>query len=300
MVARLIKTTFSIKDLENLSGIKAHTIRIWESRYEVLSPERTEGNQRRYSSDSLKKLLNLAYLLNKGFKISKLSKISRTDLELLINQEVLNDTSPFYYNDQLKLAILAFDEDEIERIIDTVIEKLGPEIAYSEVVFPLLSKIGLLWQSSQITPAHEHFVAHVVKQKIILNTARIPQNSNKIGPTFVLFLPDLELHEIGLLYVNFYLRMLGAKTVFLGQSTPAENLNLFTTAGEVVFISHFTIAPTVQDSKKYLIDLDENVLKNQNAQFWYFGRPGDPVNISNRITLLESHNAFKAKLDEAL
>lgn len=298
---KLIKNSFSIKDLENLSEVKAHTIRIWEQRYSALTPERSEGNQRIYSIESLKRLLNLAYLIESGYKISKIAELSKLDLESLVNQKITSDKSVYYLNDQLKVAILSFDEETIDKTIDQVVGKLGLEIGYTEVIFPLLKKVGVLWQSSQITPAHEHFIVNIVKQKLIFGSAQVPKNSKTDGPVFVLFLPDHELHEIGLLYVNLYLRIRGAKTIYLGQSTPIEDLKLFSELEGVIFVSSFTIYANIGNYSKFLNEIHEKIARIQKAKLWFHCR--EDVNFEVKPTNISQYKTqedLKALVDAVL
>ncbi len=301
LATKLIQNTFSIKDLENLSEIKAHTIRVWEQRYSALEPERSEGNQRIYSTESLKRLLNLAYLTESGYKISKIASLPKSQLESLVNEKIIGDKSHLYFNDQLKLAILTFDEEGVDKIIDKVIERLGLELAYTEVIFPILKKVGILWQSSKITPAHEHFVANVIKQKLILSTAQIPKNYKKEGPVFVLFLPDHELHEIGLLYVNLYLRIRGAKTVYLGQSTPTDNLSLFNELQEVIYVSSFTVYPKIQDYNSYLKDVYHELKSANNPKFWFHCRDEKDVKLDyENMAQFQTQEKLKELVDSVL
>lgn len=301
LAIKLIQNTFSIKDLENLSEIKAHTIRVWEQRYSALEPERSEGNQRIYSTESLKRLLNLAYLTESGYKISKIASLPKSQLESLVNEKIIGDKSHLYFNDQLKLAILTFDEEAIDKIIDKIIERLGLELGYTEVIFPILNKIGLLWQSSKITPAHEHFVANVVKQKLILSTAQVPKNYKSEGPVFVLFLPDYELHEIGLLYVNLYLRIRGAKTVYLGQSTPTENLALFNELEDVIYVSSFTVYPKIQDLSSFLKDIHYQLKSGYNPKFWFHCRDEKQLKSNyDNMAQFQSQEQLKQLVDSVL
>lgn len=301
LAAKLIQNTFSIKDLENLSDVKAHTIRVWEQRYGALAPERSSGNQRVYSTESLKRLLNLVYLTEGGHKISKIAELPKSDLEALVNEKITSDKSVYYINDQLKVAILTFDEEALNNIIDEAVDKLGMEIAYTEVVFPILKKVGELWQSSQITPAHEHFVANVIKHKLLLSIAQVPKNYRQLGPVFILFLPDHELHEIGLLYINLYLLLRGAKTIYLGQSTPVENLKMFGELADVIFVSSFTVYPKNPDYDSLLKSINNQTSSMKNAQFWFHTRDEKAVKITQKsIAQFQSQNQLKSLVDKVL
>ena len=199
-----IKSTFSIKDLENLTGIKAHTIRIWEKRYNLLQPERTDTNIRYYSLVNLQKLLNISYLNNNGYKISKIASLNVREIPELVKEVAQNDLTNSYSIDTFKLSMLNFDQklfyDTYESLIE---EKSFIEIFYQDFI-PLLSEIGMLWQTDTITPAHEHFLTSLIRQKILVNTEKIQsQNQEKTDKVFVLYLPDNEVHELGLMIINY-------------------------------------------------------------------------------------------------
>jgi len=197
----IVKDNFSIKDLENLSGIKAHTIRIWEKRYKLLNPNRTDTNIRYYSLASLQKLLNIVLLCNNGYKISKIGQLSEEEIPFLVKQIGSEGSINNESLNSFKLAMINFDQGLFAQTYNTLITtKTFREIFY-DVFIPLLTELGLLWQTDTITPAHEHFITGLIKQKVIANTEKLPlldtQNRSQV---FVLFLPENEIHEIGLLF----------------------------------------------------------------------------------------------------
>lgn len=215
---------YTIRDLEKLTGIKSHTIRIWEQRYSIIQPNRTETNHRRYSEDQLKKLLNIAFLNKKGYKISKLAKL--TDQELGekvfdISSSKLDESSEV---DSLIIAMLDSDEEKFESIFNSAIIKKGFENTFIELIGPLFDKIGMLWQSKTITSPHEHFVSNIIRKKLISGIDAIPQVSGENKKTFILFLPNREWHEIGLLYSYYLLKKRGQKIIYLGASVPTDDL----------------------------------------------------------------------------
>ncbi len=214
---------YSIKELEQLSGIKAHTIRIWEKRHKIISPSRTSTNIRFYSDDDLKKIINVSLLNNYGIKISKIADMSVDDVNQKVLQisEIKNDA--IVHIDQLVVAMIDMEEEAFEKILSNLILRYGFEKTITEMVYPFLEKIGILWQTQNITPAHEHFISNLIRQKIIVaidGLAIPPKSAKKI----LLFLPEGELHELGLLFYNFLARKAGYRTYYLGQTVPHNDL----------------------------------------------------------------------------
>ncbi len=183
----IVKNTFSIKDLENLSGIKAHTIRIWEKRYNILEPMRTETNIRLYDLENLQKLLNITLLHDHGYKISKISKFPKDKIPALVNEIVTEKSAKSHALSSFKMAMMNFDQTLFFKTYNELLsEKSFREIFY-EVFIPLIQEIGLLWQTDTITPAHEHFISYLIKQKVLINTEELqikePTKNDTIAPT---------------------------------------------------------------------------------------------------------------------
>ena len=269
-----IKSTFSIKDLENLTGIKAHTIRIWEKRYNLLQPERTDTNIRYYSLANLQKLLNISYLNNNGYKISKIASLDSLEIPNLVKEVAQNDQTNNHAIDTFKLSMLNFDQ----KLFYDTYESLEKEKRFIEIFYqdfmPLLSEIGLLWQTDTITPAHEHFLTSLIRQKILINTEKIQSknqvNTNKV---FVLYLPDNEVHELGLMIINHEIISRGHQSIFLGQSVPLHSLkDLLSYYDDITFISYFTVRPEKEDIKKYLNDFSNHLLTKASVRLWIIGR----------------------------
>lgn len=268
------KNQFSIKDLENLSGIKAHTIRIWEKRYNILTPSRTNSNIRFYDLKNFQKLLNVNLLYNNGYKISKIAQLSETELLKTVREQISKDNSNSHFIDSLKLAMLNFDLTIFEKTYNNMLLQLSFRDVYINVFIPLLNQIGLLWQSESITPAHEHFIAHLIKQKIHTNIERVQQTKPILkDKVFVLFLPDNEIHELGLLYIQYELLIKGYHTIYLGQSVPHKNLNsiqeIYT---NITYISYFTVAPVEAETIEYLEKINTDILSETNNDLWVLGR----------------------------
>ena len=269
-----IKKVFSIRDLENLSGIKAHTIRIWEKRYNLLSPERTDTNIRTYSLSSLQKLLNITLLNKNGYKISKIAKIPEGDIPIKVREIVANKSIKNHVLNAFKLSMINFDQTLFSNTYNgLLVENSFREIFY-EFFIPLLNELGLLWQTDTISPAHEHFITALIKQKILVNIEKLQTNEpTKKDKTFVLFLPEGEIHDIGLLYVNYEIVLRGYKSVYLGQSIPQNNLaELLRYADNLCFLSYFTVAPTQQKVEKYINDFSKLFKDYENPSFWIMGK----------------------------
>ena len=269
-----IKTTFSIKDLENLSGIKAHTIRIWEKRYNLLEPERTETNIRYYNLASLQKLLNVSFLNNNGYKISKIAKLKRESIPLLVKEISEKSGSKENSINAFKLSMLNFDQALFYNTYESLAKEKSFKDIFYNIFIPLLSEIGVLWQTDSITPAHEHFITTLIRQKILVNTELLQaKNINKTSKTFVLYLPDNEIHELGLMFINYEIIAKGYHSTFLGQSVPLNNLtDLLSFYQDITFISYFTVKPDKEDILHYLVELNEKVLKNSGSQCWILGK----------------------------
>jgi len=278
-----IKVDFSIKDLENLTGIKAHTIRIWEKRYNLLTPNRSDTNIRHYSLTSFQKLLNISYLNNNGLKISKIAELDEEQIPIKVREIASRSKVEDHAINALKVAMINFDQVLFYSTYNNLLEnKTFSEIFYS-VFLPLLNEIGLLWQTNTITPAHEHFLSVHMKQKILLNIERLqllePKPASK---TFVLFLPENEIHDIGLLFINYQLRSKGYHTIFLGESVPMDSLtDLLGFFDEVTFVSYFTVYPIVQEIPDYIKKFNELLLEKDNTKLFLLGKQLADIQLDN-------------------
>ncbi len=218
-----IMSSFTIKDLENLSGIKAHTIRIWEQRYSFLKPERTDTNIRYYSNSELKKILNIALLNKYGYKISHIDKMSEADIrEKLLSLNQLQAQQERIVNEMIQ-CMVDLDVEHFEQILDNYILSRGIERTITQIIFPYLEKIGILWLTSHINPAQEHLVTNIIRQKLIVGIESIV-SSLHVDKTVLLFLPEGEYHELGLLFMCYLLKNRGVNTIYLGSSVPLDDI----------------------------------------------------------------------------
>lgn len=268
-----VKNVFSIKDLENLTGIKAHTIRIWEKRYNVLEPMRTESNIRFYDLPSLQKILNITLLHNHGYKISKISKLSEERIPELVNEIISDKSAKNHAICAFKMAMMNFDHTLFFTTYNNLLsEKTFREVFY-EVFLPLMHEIGLLWQTDTISPAHEHFLSYLIKQKLLTNTeivqTKTPTKTNKV---FVLYLPMNEIHELGLMYLNYEILSLGYKTIYLGESIPTESLKFMQKSFDnITYICYTTVEPSKIEINSYIQKLYEEVVDDK-SNLWLIGR----------------------------
>ncbi len=289
----IVKDSFSIKDLENLSGVKAHTIRIWEKRYKLFNPNRTDTNIRYYSLASLQKLLNIVLLCNNGHKISKIAQLPEEEIPDLVKKIGSEGSINNDFLNSFKLAMVNFDRSQFEKTYNTLITtKTFREIFY-DVFIPLLTELGLLWQTDTINPAHEHFISGLIKQKVIANTENlsfieVPDRSE----IFVLFLPENEIHEIGLLFLNYELTLKGKYTIYLGPTVPMDNLKDFAKDNSgVTFISYFTIEPAQDKISAYLSDFENDISSINNNELWILGRQVSEI---SQTELPKSVKAFRS------
>lgn len=215
---------YSIKELEKLSGIKAHTIRTWEKRYNVFNPSRTETNIRYYSDQDLKKLLNISLLSRHGHKISKISHLSYDQLtdKIIALEDNFEDIDS--YIEQLTVCMIEMDEIKFEKLLSIYVLKFGFEKTIVEIVFPFLRKVGVLWLSDNINPIQEHFMSHLIRQKIIVAIDGLSIRAEASAPKVMLFLPENELHEISLLFFHYLIRKMKFNTFYLGQHVPLSSL----------------------------------------------------------------------------
>jgi DNA-binding transcriptional MerR regulator len=215
---------YSIKDIERLSGIKAHTLRIWEKRYGILEPSRTDTNIRYYTNDELRKLLNIAILNNYGMKISRIVGLSPDELHRKVLEIGTEHMEEKVQIESLIVAMIDIDEARFEKILANCTLRLGFEQTVLKVIYPFFKKVGILWQTGSINPAQEHFISNLVRQKLIvaIDGQAMMERSNR--KRYMLFLPEGELHELGLLFYSYLIQKAGHKVVYLGQSVPIKDV----------------------------------------------------------------------------
>lgn len=287
-----VKNVFSIKDLENLSGIKAHTIRIWEKRYDILQPMRTDTNIRLYDLPSLQKLLNITLLHDYGYKISKIATYPQEKIPSLVREIISNKTAKSHAISEFKMAMMNFDQELFFNTYNWLIAEKSFKEIFHQVFIPLMNELGLLWQSDTITPAHEHFISYLIKQKLLINTEKLQiLKQTKTDKVFVLSLPLNEIHELGLMYLNYEVLLHGYKTIYLGESMPIENLrDLKKHFDSIVYVSYMTVQPEKGILDEYVQQMSDQLL-DDTSELWLIGRMVEHIDrekLAERITIFNS------------
>lgn len=290
-----IRQKFSIKDLEHLTGVKAHTIRIWEKRYGILNPARTGTNIRTYDISDLQKILNVTFLNGQGYKISRISKLSNSEIVDLVKEVVASESVQHRALNSFKLAMINFDESLFHKTYRNLEVKQDFRTIFHQIFMPLLDQIGLLWQTGAINPVHEHFLAALIKQKLYENIALLENDKEfKEDELFVLFLPENEIHDLGLLFLNYELNFHGRKTIFLGPSLPLNNMKyLLEIHPNPRFISYLTVAP--REVSEFVAEFELELCGDRTRELNLFGarvQSMDPTRQPSHIKIFKSIPEF--------
>lgn len=252
-------STYSIKDLERLTGIKAHTIRMWEKRYSIVDPERTQSNIRWYSDSDLKKLLNVSILNRNGIKISHLARLTPSQLNQKILEVVRPGSDYLSQIESLVVSMIELNEERFEKVLNNAIIKMGFEESLFHVIYPFFEKIGVLWQTGTINPAQEHFISNLIRMKLFVAIDSLTAVLEADARRIILFLPEWELHEIGLLAYYYLAKKHGLKVYYLGQNVPMEDL--FSVAQVVkpdLLATYFVSAVSVEEMKEYIQNITDH------------------------------------------
>jgi DNA-binding transcriptional MerR regulator len=287
---------FSIRDLENLTGIKAHTIRIWEQRYSILEPKRTPTNIRYYDADDLKLALRVSLLNKFGYKISRIHRMRSEEMADLI--DTISDERFRLQADAIGMlnAMLAMDTAAIDRQLSAHVTRHGIEATMEGLVFEFLEKIGLMWLTDRISSAQEHLVSHVIQRKIAVAIDGLPA-PRRDAPAVLLFLPEGEIHDIGLWYAHYLLRKAGLDAVHLGANTPLRDAqSVYALRRPPYVYVHLTVSTGAYDAPHYLQHLctifpDSTVLVS-GAILQNFQPPSDVSNLRCLYSLEEARDAF--------
>jgi DNA-binding transcriptional MerR regulator len=255
-------THYSIKDLEHLSGVKAHTIRIWEKRYQLLKPDRTDTNIRLYSDEDVRRILNVAMLIKNGYKISNVAAFDDAKLQATVLRQNRGLLDPERNIDQLLFHTVNLDTFGFEQLLDKIIQENGFSKTIQNVIFPFFDRIGLLWQAGTIFVAHEHFVSNLIRNRLIIEAAKFDNNLSE--KTMLFFLHENEMHELGLLYFNFLAAENGFRCVYLGQNLPFGDLANLLRSAEFNFVcTSFIYAIEKPELEQYLSNLSMVFNKNR-------------------------------------
>lgn len=291
---------YSISDLQQLSGIKAHTIRIWEQRYNALQPGRSEGNTRFYDDSQLRRLLNIVSLSESGMKVSEVCTLPDTKLAELIEEKFIQNsiqaTPQEYFISQMIIAGMEFNEVSFEKNFSASILRYGIQDTYVNVIQPLLVRVGLMWNKDSINPAQEHFMSNLIRQKIYSAIDVLPPAKDE-NDTWLLFLPTNELHEIGLLFVNYYLRLQGKKVYYLGANVPMDALRATFKTLEIKNIYYFLIHMIPENDAELLV---RNVRSmDKKARIFISGnfRIVDKFQLPEKTYWINDMDTLKSKLE---
>ena len=271
----MIQSTFSIKDFENLSGVKAHTIRIWEKRYTLFTPKRTATNIRYYDLEDLKLVLSVAFLIRNGYKISKIAKLTTTEINNIIEEIQHTENKCLIlerYLDELKIMLFSFDEKKFDDIHEKASKEMSFERIFLDLYIPFFRIVGNLWLAKTVSIAHEHFLDNLIHRKLVtaIETIRVTptQIPTKNNTLFILFLPDNELHDSGILLLQCLLKEKGKKVLFLGRSMPTpELIHCFSMPYEkYIFVSYFSVKPANENLMDFFTEFQKEIQdKQQNT-----------------------------------
>ena len=284
---------YSIKDLEQISGIKAHTIRIWEKRFDIIQPKRTQTNIRFYSDEDLKRLLNISMLNASGIKISHLANFNDSELETKVIELSQTDDMEKTSIKKLVLATINFNEDLFENILSDSINDTGIENTISEVLFPFFQQVGILWQVGSISPAQEHFISNLVRQKLFVAIDSVSSNLPKGAKKVVFFLREGEFHDLSILFYNYIAKKNGIKTLFLGQNLPYSDLEKVVIDYSADAIVTSFIAPEKEGEIRDYLSRLEKSFKSIEIFITGFQLKQNDMTIPVRLSVFSSSATFK-------
>jgi DNA-binding transcriptional MerR regulator len=286
---------YSIKDLEVLSGVKSHTIRIWEKRYGLLYPGRTDTNIRYYSDIDLRRILNVSLLVNHGFKISKVAKFDDDKIKESVIEVSKKNTSESDYVERLILHMLNFDNIGFYNFTNEIIAKKGFEEAVLKVFFVLFERIGTYWQAGSIFPAQEHYVTNILRQKLIAETDKLGFE-NRNGQTILFFLRDGELHEMSLLFYSYLAQKYGYNVIYLGQFVPFDDLAKVQLHVKIDYVfTAFLNATTKENLEKYLVKLKDTFHQQKVFITGWQVQYSNPV-LPQSVRIIKDYRDFKKYL----
>lgn len=244
---------YSIRDLEHVSGIKAHTLRIWEQRYGILRPSRTTTNIRYYSDADMKRVLNISLLNSHGYKISKIALLEDEAIAAEAGKLLNSGAGESLQIERLVLCLMDMDETGFGQTVNKAIAHSGLANTVEKVLLPFLQHLGNLWQVGVVSAAQEHYISSLIRQKLIAGIDQLNPFQSAASRTYLLFLPEGELHELGLLYAHYLLKQKGHTSVYLGQSVPLEDLvSMCEKVRPHCLVSIFTSATPAADASAFL------------------------------------------------
>jgi MerR family transcriptional regulator, light-induced transcriptional regulator len=279
---------YSIKDLEKLTGIKAHTIRIWEQRYQLICPNRTKTNIRYYDDVALKLLLNIALLNKNGIKISKIATMSREEITEKVGTLSEVDFNYDTQLDALTIAIIEMEEYKFDRILSTNIDQIGFERTMLDIIYPFLERLSLLWLTGSINPVQEHFMGYLLRQKVIVAIDREQMVSGRDVKKFVIYLPEGERQELSLLFMHYLLKARQHQVIYLGQDITLEDLRDACQVHKPDYIFTMLNEPILKLSVQQYVDRLANDFDNAKILLSGYQVVTKEVQLSDNVTVLPS------------
>jgi MerR family transcriptional regulator, light-induced transcriptional regulator len=279
---------YSINDLEKLSGIKAHTIRIWEQRYELICPERTKTNIRYYDDFNLKLLLNIALLNKNGIKISKIATMSKAEIQEKVSQ--ISEVN-FQYDTQLDaitIAMIEMDEYKFDRILSSNIQQMGFERTIMEVIYPFLERLSLLWLTGSVNPVQEHFMSYLLRQKVIVAIDKEPIVSGRDVKKFLIYLPEGERQELSLLFMHFMLKSRRNQVIYIGQDITLDDLRDTYNIHKPDYVFSLINEPFPKISIQQYIDSVSCLFEKSHVLFSGYQVVNKELKLPQNMTILDS------------
>jgi MerR family transcriptional regulator, light-induced transcriptional regulator len=279
---------YSINDLEKLSGIKAHTIRIWEQRYELISPERTKTNIRYYDDFNLKLLLNIALLNKNGIKISKIATMSKVEIQEKVSQ--ISEVN-FQYDTQLDaitIAMIEMDEYKFDRILSSNIQQMGFERTVMEVIYPFLERLSLLWLTGSVNPVQEHFMSYLLRQKVIVAIDKEPLVSGKEVKKFLIYLPEGERQELSLLFMHYMLKSRRNQVIYIGQDITLDDLRDTYNIHKPDYVFSLINEPFPKISIQQYIDFVSSIFEKSQVLLSGYQVVNKELKVPQNLTILNS------------
>jgi MerR family transcriptional regulator, light-induced transcriptional regulator len=290
---------FSISQLSKFSGIKQHTIRMWEQRYKALTPDRSEGNTRYYDNAQLRRLLNIVSLMDSDYKVSELCAMPDKKLFQLVDQRAnnqeLNGDQDDYFIAQLIKAGMSYNEAWFEKIFSHCVLRLGIRDTYTKIIYPMLVRIGLMWASDAVSPSYEHFISNIIRKKLFTAIDALPPSQPE-ADTWLLFLPEDEFHEIGLLLSSYLIQRSGRRVIYLGANIPLASLN--STIQETApsrLLSFFVHRDALEDQQAYLEEIN-NIFPSKKVYISASLPFNDPLKTIKKFNWLHSVEDLEREL----
>lgn len=292
---------YSISDLEQLSGIQAHTIRMWERRYNALVPHRSEGNTRYYDDHQLVRLLNMVSANQTGLKIAQICNLSAQDIKAIIDQQIsetvsANQKIEFFITQLLSFGI-AYNEAEFSDLLTSCVKNYGLKYTYVNIIYPLLVRLGLMWRKDSICAAQEHFLINIIRQKIAVATDSLPIPKTKAA-AWLLFLPEKEEHEIGLLFANYLLRQANIKVIYLGAKVPLSSIKEAVSKNNISHMLLFMLQNKLSNKAQEYINILANIFEGKPIKLSGNGELIKTLQLPSNVEKIQTVDDFERMIKE--